>query len=195
MEEKALTKVSEIMTEPMEYGKVFAESGVFPDVKSAAQGAIKVLAGREVGLSPLQSLNAFYFVNGRLAMVVQAMAALIKKSGKYDYQIDNQTAEGCTISFYRIQEGKKEKIGESTFDKTKAAKAGIINKDNWKNYPENMYFARALGNGAKWYCPDAISGFYTVEELTDLIPDKTEKIVTLNAETGEVKEDGAETIQ
>jgi hypothetical protein len=189
MEEKALAKVSDVMTEPMEYGKVFAESGIFPDVKSAAQGAIKVLAGKEVGLSPLQSLNAFYFVNGRLAMVVQAMAALIKKSGKYDYQIEEQTAEGCTISFYLLGGGKKELIGKSTFDKIKAAKAGIINKDNYKNYPENMYFARSLANGARWYCPDAISGFYTVEELQDLEPSVSkEKTITIDAE-GEVKED------
>ena len=194
MEDKTLIKTGEVLNELMEYGKVFADSKVFPDISSAAQGAVKILAGREVGLSPMQAINSFYFVSGKLGMASQTMGALIKKSGKYDYEPINLTTEGCTIAFYRVNNGTKEKLGESTFDKARAAKAGIINKDNWKNYPENMYFARALANGARWFCPDAISGFYTVEELQDLEPNKEERIITLDAETGEVKENGEKTI-
>lgn len=193
-EKKELTKADNMLTEPMEYGKVFAESGVFPDVKSAAQGAIKVLAGKEVGLSPLQSLNSFYFVSGRMGMAAQTMGALIKKSGKYDYQILVHTPEVCTIAFFSIN-GEKTKIGESTFDKKMAAASGSINKDNWKNYPMNMMFARALANGARWFCPDAISGFYLVEELQDLEPVKSEKVITLDTITGEVAENGETTIR
>jgi hypothetical protein len=185
-ENKEVLKVDSIMSEPMEYGKVFAESGIFPDVKSAAQGAIKVLAGKEVGLSPLQSLNSFYFVNGRMGMAAQTMGALIKKSGKYDYQILAHTPEICTIAFFSIN-GERVKIGESTFDKKMAAASGAINKENWKNYPMNMMYARALANGARWFCPDAISGFYLIEELQDLEPVKKE--VTIDVE-GEVKTNG-----
>lgn len=191
MEEKSLVaKASEVLGELMEYGKLFAESKVFPDVASAAQGAIKILAGREVGLSPMQAINSFYFVNGKLGMMTQAMAALIKKSGKYDYQIINQTTESCTVVFFKIN-GEKEKLGESTFDKKMAAGAGIINKDIWKNYPINMYFNRALANGARWYCPDAISGFYTVEELRDLEPDVEVKkdVIEITAD-GKVETNG-----
>ena len=186
--EKELIEIGGELRELMGYGKVFAESGVFPDIKSAAQGAVKILAGKEVGLSPMQSINSFYFVSGRLGMMAQTMAALIKKSNKYDYQIKSQNAEGCTITFYKIINGEKEELGESTFDKLRAAKAGIINKDNWKSYPENMYFARALANGARWFTPDAISGFYTVEELEDLIPKKEEEVVIIDANGGVKKE-------
>lgn len=188
MEEKALAKVGEVLNDLMEYGKMFAESAVFPDVKSAAQGAVKILAGRELGLSPMQSISSFYFVNGKLGMMTQAMAGLIKKSGKYDYQILNQTIEGCTIAFFKVN-GEKEKLGESTFDKKMAAAAGIVNKDVWKNYPINMYFNRALANGARWYCPDAISGFYTVEELQDLESEHKKEIIEVTPE-GEVKPNG-----
>lgn len=188
MEEKAIVKVGEVLSDLMEYGKMFAESKVFPDVTSAAQGAVKILAGRELGLSPMQSINSFYFVNGKLGMMTQAMAGLIKKSGKYDYQIVSQTIEGCTIAFFKVN-GEKEKLGESTFDKKMAATAGIINKDVWRNYPINMYFNRALANGARWYCPDAISGFYTVEELRDLEPEPKKDVIEITTE-GEVKTNG-----
>jgi hypothetical protein len=174
--------------EPLEYGKVFADSGMFPDVKSAAQGAVKVLAGKELGLSPMQAINSLYFVAGRLGIMAQAMAALIKKSGKYDYKIIEHSSEGCSIEFYRVN-GEKEKIGMTTFDKKMAAASGIINKDVWKNYPMNMMFARALANGARWFCPDAISGFYTVEELQDLEPEHKKEVIELTSE-GEVKKNG-----
>lgn len=178
MEEKREITLS--IAEGMELGKVFAESGVFPDIKTAAQGYVKILAGKEIGLSPMQSINSFYFVNGRLGIVAQGMSALIKKSGKYDYEIDKHTTEECQINFYRIDGEKKDKIGESRFDIKMAAKAGIVNKDNWKNYPANMLFARALANGARWFTPDAISGFYTVEELQDIEPSKKLTEITFN---------------
>lgn len=176
------------MDEGMALGKVFAESGVFPDIKSAAQGYIKILAGKELGLSPMQSLNSFYFVSGRLGIVAQAMGALVKKSGKYDYRITEHTAEKCSIEFFRLN-GEEKSLGTSTFDIKAAAKAGIVNKDNWKNYPMNMLFARALMNGVRWFCPDAVSAFtYSVEELQDLEdPKKTETIV-LNEEGAEKKD-------
>ena len=173
------------LVNPMEWGKIFADSGMFPDIKSASQGAVKILAGRELGFSAIQSVLSFYFVNGRLGLLAQAMAALIKKSGKYDYVIKEHTNENCLIEFFKIN-GERERMGEASFNKTMAASAGVINKDNYKNFPMNMYFARALANGAKWFCPDAIFGFYTVEELQDLTIETKPSVVTIDAE-GEVK--------
>lgn len=179
MENEIVTQNYEL-TQGLELGKVFAESGVFPDIKSAAQGYIKILAGKELGLSPMQSLNSFFFVAGRLGIISQAMAALVKKSGKYDYRIISHTDQECEIEFSKISEDKEIIIGKSKFDIKMAAKAGIVNKDNWKNYPMNMLFARSLMNGVRWYCPDAVSAFtYSVEELEDLNFLKKEEIITI----------------
>ena len=177
-DKKEIIVRSEVLIEPMEYGRIFAASEMFPDVKSAAQGAVKLMAGRELGMTPIQSLNSFYFVAGRIAIMAQAMGACIKKSGKYDYEIIEHTEEICRIAFYKTGI-EKEKIGESEFTKKMAAAAGIINKDNWRNYPKNMLFCRALANGARWFCPDAIAGFYSVEELQDLTSEKKEEIVEI----------------
>jgi len=165
----------------LELGKIFAESGLFPDIKSAAQGYVKILAGRELGMSPMQSINAFYFVGGRLGIAAQAVSAMVKSSGKYDYKIEKHDETECTIIFYCIN-GQREEIGKSTFTIKDAAKAGIVNKEGWKNYPRNLLFARALMNGVRWYCPDAIhSSLYSVEELYD-IDTKKSKSITIDAE-------------
>jgi hypothetical protein len=180
----------------MTIGKIFAESGMFADIKNAAQGYVKVMAGKELGLSPIQSLTAFYFVNGKLGIVSNTMAALVKKSGKYDYEIVIHTNEECVIDFFKIN-GEKKKIGTSKFDIKAAAKAGIVNKDVWKNYTMNMLFARAITNGIRWYCPDAVSAFiYSVEELHDLEPEKKIETITMSQEgevsSGNVKKDSVE---
>jgi len=192
---KDLTKLDEIheqcldpVSKEMVMGEVFAKSGMFPDIKNAAQGYVKILAGKELGLSPIQALNSFYFVNGRLGIMSQAVSALVKKSGKYDYQIVSHTDQECVIEFYLVN-GDKKKIGTSKFDMKAAAKAGIINKDVWKNYPMNLLFARAMMNGVRFFCPDAISSLtYSVEELRDLEPEKKQEVITMSQE-GEVKKD------
>ena len=48
-----------------------------------------------------------------------------------------------------------------------ASAAGLTNKDNWKKYPRNMLFARAISNGQKWYAPDVYNGVtvYTPDEM------------------------------
>ena len=180
------TQVMDILKEPMGLGAVFAESGMFPDIKTQSQAVVKILAGKELGLSAFQSVKSLYFVNGRLALAADAMASLMKSSPKYDYKVDTITETECSISFFNGTPDDRKLIGVSTFTFKDAAKAGLVNKDNWKNYPRNMLFARALSNGCRWYCPDAICGYYTVEEIQDLPSIQVEapkKTVEITAES------------
>ena len=168
---------------------VMVKSGFFPDVKSQAQGIAKVLAGRELGLTMFQSLSDIYFVNGKRGISATIMGALILKSKKYSYTVTSITEEGCSIDFFNISEKDTPvKLGTSTFGKLNAAKAGLINKENYKAYPSDMYFCRALSSGARKYAPDAIMGFYVIEELqdveTEIIPAKTTVAIDIEKEVG-----------
>ncbi len=188
-----MTNNLDILKEPMALGEVFAESGMFPDIKSQSQAVVKIMAGKELGLSAFQSVSGIYMVNGKLALQAGVMSSLIKRSTKYDYTVDELTVEDCKITFYDISKAEARFLGESKFSTKDAAKAGLINKDNWKNYPRNCLFARALSNGARWYCPDIICGWYTAEELQDIeeppiSPMKSVIEVTLD---GEVKNDNS----
>lgn len=167
---------------PMAIGSIFAESKMFPDIKTQAQAMVKILAGKELNLSPFESMASIYLVNGKLALTSKAMAALIKRSKKYDYKVEKLDDVECVISF---SNGETE-IGKSSFTSKDAAKAGLINKDNWKNFPRNMLFARALSNGCRWFCPDVISGYYIAEELEDIETIPTTTTVELTSD-GEVK--------
>jgi hypothetical protein len=156
---------------------------MFPDIKSQAQATVKILAGKELGLSPFQSMKDLYLVSGKLPIQSNALAALVKAHKSHDYRVIEHTAELCKIEFF--QEG--ESIGVSEFTIKDAAKSGIINKDVWKKFPKNMLFARALANGVRWFCPNVAIGWHVSEELEDVYDtDNTPKeTITLTAD-GEV---------
>jgi hypothetical protein len=181
-------QVMDSLKEPMALGEIFAKSGMFKDVKTAAQGCVKILAGKELGLSPIESLNSFYFVNDRLAMYANVMSSLIKRTQKYDYEVEKLDDLECIINFYKVIADKKELIGKSIFTIKDAAKAGLVNKDVWKNYARNMLFSRAMSNGVRWYCPQVVCGYITVEEAQDLNIEPAKTTVTI--ENGEVVKNG-----
>jgi hypothetical protein len=146
----------------MQLGKVLAASGYFQDARDAAQAIVKVLAGRELGIGPVASMTGIYIVKGRVTLSANLMAAQIKRSGKYDYHVTQMDDRGCVIDFF--QSGQT--IGTSSFLEADAKLAGLAGGDNWKKFPRNMYFSRAIANGAKWFCPDVFSGpVYTPDEL------------------------------
>lgn len=173
---------TDLLKEPMAIGEVFAKSGMFPDVKSQAQAVVKILAGKELGLSPFEAMGSIYVVNGRLALASKAMAGLIKRSKKYDYVIRKLDETECSIDITN-SDGI---VGNTTFTFKDAAKAGLVNKENWKSYPKNMLFARALSNACRFYCPEVISGYYSLEEIEDLqeeiVPNKKTVSIDVNAE-------------
>lgn len=168
--------VKSSLTEIMSIGKAFAESGMFPDIKTAAQAVVKIQAGAEMGIPPFAAMSGIHIIQGKPTVGAGLMAANVKVSGKYDYRVVESTEKVCSIDFYQktvqsiITDGKvtgsvptQEKIGNSTFTLDDAKKAGTKNLDK---YPKNMLFARAISNGVKWYTPDVFAGpVYVPEEM------------------------------
>ena len=152
--------VKSTTTEIMSIGKAFAESGMFPDVKTAAQAIVKIQAGQEIGIPPFAAMSGIHIIQGKPTIGAGVMASCVKGSGKYDYRVVESSEAVCSIDFYQ----GKEKIGNSTFTIADAKKAGTKNLDK---FPKNMLFARAMSNGVKWYTPDVFSGpVYVPEEMT-----------------------------
>jgi hypothetical protein len=154
--------------------KLFAESGMFPDSKSMSQCFVKIMAGREWGINPFSAMQNINIIQGKPAMSGALISSLIKKSGKYNYKVHEHTNKNCRIEFF--EEGKS--VGESVFGEVQATiittrengqTIRLIDKYNYKSYPEAMYFNRALTKGARMYCPDVFDGsIYVPEELTGI---------------------------
>jgi hypothetical protein len=173
------------LDEVLTLGKTLAASGYFSDTRDAAQAAVKVLAGQELGLGPIASMTGIYIVKGRVTMSANLMAAQIKRSGRYNYRVTTMTNDAVVVEFY---EGGQS-IGVSSYTADDAKAAGLWgSSDPWKKSPRNMLFARAMSNGAKWFCPDIFAGpVYTPDEMENEGP-TLPPAPPVNVLTGEVVE-------
>ena len=154
---------------------VIVKSGLFRDTTSQMQAAVKALAGRELGLGPFAAQNAFDIIDGKLSMSANIIGSRIKAHPRYDYRVVELTRKGCSIDFYE----NGQPIGRFTFDDDDRKAAGLEatgkNRDGkvfttpWGHHPKAMFFARAISQGARVYCPDIFYGVtaYTPGELGD----------------------------
>ena len=92
--------VKHTATEIMSIGKAFAESGMFPDIKSAAQAIVKIQAGAELGIAPFAAMAGIHIISGKPTIGAGLMAAMVKASGKSNYRVTEQTDKVCSINFY-----------------------------------------------------------------------------------------------
>ena len=169
-------------TDLLNISKAFAESGMFTDIKSAAQAMVKISAGQEIGIPPFASMSGIHIIQGKPTIGAGLIASSIKGSGKYDFRVVEHSEKICSIEFFQ----GKESLGISTFTIEDAKKAGTKNIDK---FPKNMLFARAISNGVKFYTPDVFSGpVYTPEEMeqvtieapVEVLPDYDDVIEAIN---------------
>lgn len=152
----------------------FAQSGFFSDSKGLSQAVTKILAGQELGIGPVTAMTGIYIVKGHVTLSANLIGAAIKRSQRYNYRVKHLAEDKCSITF--MENGQD--IGESTFTMEDAKTAGLDQGDNWRKYKRNMLFARALSNGAKWFCPDVFGGpVYTPDELGETIDGETGEII------------------
>jgi hypothetical protein len=152
-------------------GQTMAKSGMFPDVNDAAKALVKILAGKEIGVTPFQAMTNIHIIQGKATMGANFMAAKVKGSGKYDYRVMELTSETCSILFRQrdsLAEGGWADLGKFTYSLEDAKRAGLVKTgSSWEKYPQNMLFARAISSGLRIYCPDVFNGnlVYVPEEL------------------------------
>ena len=145
-----------------QWADVFVKSGMFKDAKSVAQAIVKIQAGQELGLPPFAAMRGFDVIEGKPAPNAGLTAALIKRSGRYGYNVTRSDATACVLEW---TEGGRV-IGETSFSMDEAKAAGLAGRGPWKAYPQDMLFARALTRGARRFCADVFMGsVYTPEEL------------------------------
>jgi len=147
----------------MSIAETFYASGMFTDIKSSSQAAVKILAGQEFGIPPFAAMSGIHLIQGKPTIGAGLMAQRVKKSGKYTYNVLQLNDAICEIEFIQLP---KTVLGKSTFTIEDAKKAGT---KNIERFPKNMLFARAISNGVRWYTPDIYeSVVYVPEEMQEV---------------------------
>lgn len=126
------------------------------------------LAGAEIGLKPMQSLQAINIIEGQPALSALAMRALVQGAG-HDIWIHEQSVERSTMLVtMRGRRAGSEHVTEVTWTLGRARQAGLLEKDNWQKDPFAMLVARASAALCRIIASDVLMGLaYSAEELGD----------------------------
>jgi len=143
-----------------QYAKRAVESRLFGSL-TVSQAAILIINGAEMGIPhPIAAIRGISVVRDKIMISAGLMSALIKQSGRYDYNVIEETDRICRIQFLKLVAGNWLVSGETKFDVDDAKAAGT---QNMAKFPSDMLFARCMSRGLRRHCPDVLYGNVYVE--------------------------------
>lgn len=105
--------------------KGLAESGLFKDATKAGQAFAKILAGRDLGLTPYEAMDSLHVIEGKIEAGAHLHAAKVRQREGYDFEtwwIKSKTGkaypEAPDGSRPEIPEGEREAVRAADDDPT-----------------------------------------------------------------------------
>lgn len=124
-----------------------------------------VLAGRELGIGTMEALREIAMVNGRPALSAKLMAGLVRRRG---HSISGELGpDRAVVTGTRADTRDTMTV---TWTIEMARRAGLDGKDNWKQYPEAMLWARAVAQLCRALFPDVITAVSHEPDEMELTP-------------------------
>lgn len=161
----ALAVVPKTIDEFSDLAERFAKSTLLPKSMQgkAADVLVTIMAGHEMGLSPMASLRAIHVIEGKPVLSADGMVALVLGSGKAKYFV--RVEESDTAVTYETCRAGTDVPRRCTWTIEMAKRAALDKKDNWRTVPRAMLAARAKSELARDVYPDVLMGCYTMDEL------------------------------
>jgi len=139
-----------------------AKSGLF-GMKTPEQALALMLVAQSEGCHPATITQDYDIIQGRACRKTHSvMARFQQMGGTVEWHNLTETVADATFSH---SAGSSLRI-QWSFEQAK--KAGLTNKDNWKNYPRAMLRARVIAEGVRAVYPAAIGGMLVSEEAQDV---------------------------
>lgn len=135
------------------------------DVQNAAQAFVKIQAGAEMGMEPMESMNSLYIVNGHVSIWGMALSRRLRSNG-WRIEYNDPDLSKCEV---KIKKGDEEYSYFVTSEDMK--------KMNSKAYgfaPKEKMRWHCLGRLVRFYVPEILGGstVYLAEEAEDIRGDE-----------------------
>ena len=141
----------------------FVIANAFPKELNAPKMMVAMQAGYEIGLTPIEALNSFAFINGRISLFGETAIAQVLRHG-HTVEFIDCTRESATCKITRKDDGRSL---SSTFTMKDAAERGLALKETYKKWPENMLKFKAFHMTAKFIVSEVFHGVPLKEELEE----------------------------
>jgi hypothetical protein len=157
------------------YAKEIANTDFVPKALQGKPGAVLAAwqTGQEVGLPPMAALQSIAIINGRPSIHSAGFWALITSHPLCEWFKETPPDEAlkqgygeCTIK----RRGNPHEITRR-FSMEEAKTAGLLGKDNWKNYPGDMLQNRARHRAGDDAIPEALQGLLPSDIARDIPPE------------------------
>ena len=152
------------------WAEIFRKSGLFsgeggPEVQ-LAQAQVKILAGAEMGLQPVQAMQKLYIVKGHISVAAEAIGGLIQASNYAMFKTTENTADKAVIEFYRREGDKWSLVLTSTY-RWEDVPAARRSNPTYTTDRADMLWNRAMSKGGRKAFPELVGGMRSVEEAYD----------------------------
>jgi len=142
---------------------------MIPKCYRGSPGAVllSLQTGAELGLSPMQALQAIAPINGRATLWGDALPAIVQRAGhKITEWIEGDGEQ--MVAYCKLVRGDNGHETIQSFSVEDAKRAGLWNKEGpWQKYPKRMLQMRARGFCVRDGAADALAGLRVREEELD----------------------------
>ena len=159
------------MTEAIEFSSMLSRSQMVPKNYQNKPEDILVAVqwGYEIGLAPMQALQAISVINGKPSVYGDAAMALVQNSPICEdikEYFDGEGTGNPTAVCVAKRKNRSEVVAKYSVEDAK--RAGLWNKQGpWTQYPKRMLQMRARGFALRDAFPDVLKGLITSEEAQD----------------------------
>jgi len=175
--------------------------------EAVSRAMVRIDLGESMGFSAAESLQGIHIIADQVAVAAQLRAARMQSAG-FDWDIQwhwagkPEISECAGITLYLKRNGKPmldragsqitvsylkadaermlTKVWEGDRGHRTCRTVSILEKDNWKMSPRNMYFSRCITNTQRWYAPGVLSAnLPSIEEVADRSEESSELVAAI----------------
>lgn len=158
----------------LQLATILVNSRLLPRSLGTPEAAFTVImAGRELGLTAMQSLRSLHVIEGKPVMSSDLMMALCLRSPLCERFALVESTDA--VATYEAKRAGQEPVRLS-FTAKQAEAAGLLNKDNWKKFRAAMLRARCISALARIVFADLMLGVYETDEIAP--PGKMSDVVS-----------------
>lgn len=134
----------------------------------------------ELGLPAISGMSMLWATpDGKIGVEARGMVAVVLGKG-HDIWTEESNDQRATVCGRRRGSQTIETV---TWDIKRAQRAGLAGKSNWKNYPDDMLWARAAATVCRRIAADALAGIgLSAEEMRDEEPEKITRVASKRSE-------------
>ena len=138
-----------------------------PALRNRPEETLAVMMyGAELGIGPMQALQQIEFIAGKPSAKAELLRALVMEAG-HQFIISGDR----TSAVARAKRKDWADWEETTFTIEDAGLAGLLGKEGWKKYPDQMLTARVTSKACRMWFADVISGMsYVPEDIESFTP-------------------------